>query len=209
MTFDWTEITYQQVKAGGALGIVFPLCVLLVFLVLAAKYESLSLPLVVILIVPMCLLSAVAGILLRGLDLNIFTQIGLFVLVGLAAKNSILIVEFARDVQARGLSVVRAALEACRLRLRPIVMTSMAFILGVLPLAAASGAGAEIGRAMGTAVFAGMIGVTFFGLFLTPLFFVALRRLGGRRDAMQASPEPPSQAQLRRLRPVTAAIQRS
>ena len=183
MTFSWTELTYQQVEASGALNLVFSLCVLFVFLVLAAQYESLSLPLVVILIVPMCLLSAVAGILMRGLDINIFTQIGLFVLVGLASKNAILIVEFARDAEARGMSRVRAALEACRLRLRPIVMTSVAFILGVLPLAVASGAGAEIAHAMGTAVFAGMIGVTFFGLFFTPLFYVVVGALTARRPA--------------------------
>ena len=183
MTFSWTELTYQQVEASGALNLIFSLCVLFVFLVLAAQYESLSLPLVVILIVPMCLLSAVAGILMRGLDINIFTQIGLFVLVGLASKNAILIVEFARDAEARGASRVRAALEACRLRLRPIVMTSVAFILGVLPLAVASGAGAEIAHAMGTAVFAGMIGVTFFGLFFTPLFYVVVGALTARRPA--------------------------
>jgi len=192
MTFDWTELTYQQVEAGGALGVVFPLCVLLVFLVLAAQYESLSLPLAVILIVPMCLLSAVVGILLRGLDINIFTQIGLFVLVALSAKNSILIVEFARDAQARGLGRVEAALEACRLRLRPIVMTSVAFILGVLPLAIATGAGAEIAQAMGTAVFAGMIGVTLFGLLFTPLFYVVVRAFVERRKTSTTDAPAPA-----------------
>jgi multidrug efflux pump subunit AcrB len=161
--------------------IVFPLCVLLVFLVLAAQYESLSLPLAVILIVPMCLLSAVVGILLMHSEINIFTQIGLFVLIGLASKNAILIVEFARELRAAGRSAVDAALEACRLRLRPILMTSFAFIFGVLPLAVASGAGAEIRQAMGIAVFSGMIGVTFFGLFFTPLFYVAIERLFARR----------------------------
>jgi hydrophobe/amphiphile efflux-1 (HAE1) family protein len=178
---EWTEIAHQQVGASKALFIVFPLCVLLVFLVLAAQYESLSLPLAVILIVPMCLLSAVVGILLMHSEINIFTQIGLFVLIGLASKNAILIVEFARELRAAGRSAVDAALEACRLRLRPILMTSFAFIFGVLPLAVASGAGAEIRQAMGIAVFAGMIGVTFFGLFFTPLFYVAIERLFARR----------------------------
>jgi hydrophobe/amphiphile efflux-1 (HAE1) family protein len=183
--FNWTEITYQQVQ-GSVLGYVFPLCVLLVFLVLAAQYESMALPFAVILIVPMCLLSASLGVMLMHSEINIFTQIGLFVLVGLAAKNSILIVEFARDKQADGLSALQAALEACRLRLRPIVMTSVAFILGVLPLVLASGAGAEIQKAMGSAVFFGMIGVTLFGLFFTPLFSVVLRRRSRPRPAEQA-----------------------
>ena len=191
VSFDWTEITYQQVQ-GDVLAYVFPLCVLFVFLVLAAQYESLLLPLAVILIVPMCLLSAALGILLMKSEINIFTQIGLFVLIGLSAKNSILIVEFARELQAEGRSAVQAALEACRLRLRPIVMTSIAFILGVLPLVLASGAGAEIQRAMGVAVFFGMIGVTFFGLFLTPLFYVALRGWGRRGARRQAVAGPAS-----------------
>jgi multidrug efflux pump subunit AcrB len=182
--FNWTEITYQQVQ-GSVLGYVFPLCVLLVFLVLAAQYESMRLPLAVILIVPMCLLSASLGVMLMHSEINIFTQIGLFVLVGLAAKNSILIVEFARDKQLEGLGAMQAALEACRLRLRPIVMTSVAFILGVLPLVLANGAGAEIQKAMGSAVFFGMIGVTLFGLFFTPLFYVILRR-GSRSTAVAA-----------------------
>ncbi|WP_281783227.1 efflux RND transporter permease subunit [Sinimarinibacterium flocculans] len=196
MTYDWTEITYQQVVASGALGVVLALGVLFVFLVLAAQYESLSLPLAIILIVPMSLLSALAGIYLTGSDINIFTQIGLFVLMGLAAKNAILIVEFARELQHQGMGYVEAALEACRLRLRPILMTSFAFILGVLPLAIATGAGAEIQRAMGIAVFFGMLGVTFFGLFLTPLFYVVIRRLVEGRGAAAtpaadaASPAP-------------------
>ena len=196
MTYDWTEITYQQVVASGALGIVLVLGVLFVFLVLAAQYESLSLPLAIILIVPMSLLSALAGIYLTGSDINIFTQIGLFVLMGLAAKNAILIVEFARELQHQGMGYVEAALEACRLRLRPLLMTSFAFILGVLPLAIATGAGAEIQRAMGIAVFFGMLGVTFFGLFLTPLFYVVIRRLVEGRGAAAtpaadaASPAP-------------------
>ncbi len=182
MTFNWTEITYQQVAASGALSLVFPLCVLLVFLVLAAQYESLSLPLAVILIVPMCLLSAVAGIFLMKSEINIFTQIGLFVLIALAAKNAILIVEFARELQQRGQSIVDAALEACRLRLRPILMTSFAFIFGVLPLVIATGAGAEIRQAMGIAVFFGMIGVTFFGIFLTPLFYVVIQQFVAKKQ---------------------------
>ena len=180
---EWTEITYQQVQGSGALGLVFPLSVLLVFLVLAAQYESLVLPLAVILIVPMCLLSAALGILLMKSEINIFTQIGLFVLVGLSAKNSILIVEFARELEAQGRSTIHAALEACRLRLRPILMTSFAFVFGVLPLVLASGAGAEIQKAMGIAVFYGMIGVTFFGLFFTPLFYFVVRRWSTRRPA--------------------------
>jgi hydrophobe/amphiphile efflux-1 (HAE1) family protein len=181
MTFNWTEITYQQVQASGALGIVLPLCVLLVFLVLAAQYESLSLPLAVILIVPMCMLSAVAGILLLKSEINIFTQIGFFVLIALAAKNAILIVEFARDLHEQGRSVVDAALEACRLRLRPIIMTSFAFVFGVLPLVTAFGAGAEIRQAMGIATLFGMFGVTFFGVFFTPLFYVVIQQFVERR----------------------------
>jgi len=181
MTFSWTEITYQQVIGNGALSTILPLSVLLVFLVLAAQYESLSMPIAVILIVPMCLLSAVAGILLLKSEINIFTQIGLFVLLALAAKNAILIVEFARELQLQGRSVVDAALEACRLRLRPIVMTSFAFIFGVLPLVIATGAGAELRNALGIAVFFGMIGVTFFGIFFTPLFYVVLQNWVARR----------------------------
>jgi hydrophobe/amphiphile efflux-1 (HAE1) family protein len=187
MTVDWTEIAYEQVQSSSAINYVFPLCVLLVFLVLAAQFESLSLPLAVILIVPMCLLSAIVGLNIKGLEINIFTQIGLFVLVGLSAKNSILIVEFARELQGRGMSVVDAALEACRLRLRPILMTSFAFVFGVLPLVLADKAGAEIQQSMGVAVFSGMIGVTFFGLFLTPLFFVVIERFAERRAEKAAS----------------------
>jgi hydrophobe/amphiphile efflux-1 (HAE1) family protein len=183
MTFNWTEITYQQVKGNGTLGLIMPLCVLLIFLVLAAQYESLALPFAVILIVPMCLLSAVAGILLAKSEINIFTQIGLFVLMALAAKNAILIVEFARELEAKGRSTVDAVLEACRLRLRPIIMTSFAFIFGVLPLVIATGAGAEIRQALGVAVFSGMLGVTFFGIFLTPLFYVVVQRLAHRKSA--------------------------
>jgi len=156
---------------------ILPLCVLLVFLTLAAQYESWSLPLAIILIVPMCLLSAIVGIWLRRMDNNIFTQIGLIVLVGLACKNAILIVEFAKQLEDTGKSITEAAIEAAHLRLRPVLMTSFAFILGVVPLVLASGAGAEMRRALGTTVFFGMLGVTFFGLFLTPVFYVVIRKL--------------------------------
>ncbi|MFV8818454.1 efflux RND transporter permease subunit [Haliea sp. E17] len=182
VTFSWTEIAFQQVQSAGALTLVLPLCVLLVFLVLAAQYESIKLPLAVILIVPMCLLSAVLGLLLMGSEINIFTQVGLFVLIALAAKNAILIVEFARELQAQGKSIAEAALEACRLRLRPIIMTSFAFIFGVIPLMVATGAGAELRNALGIAVVFGMLGVTFFGIFFTPLFYVVLQGLGLRKQ---------------------------
>jgi multidrug efflux pump len=157
--------------------------VLLVFLVLAAQYESWSLPLVIILIVPMCLFSAIAGVWLTRGDNNVFTQIGLLVLVGLACKNAILIVEFARDLERQGHDRLHAALEASRIRLRPILMTSFAFIMGVVPLVVASGAGAEMRHVMGIAVFSGMLGVTFFGLIFTPLFYVLIRGLVARRTA--------------------------
>jgi len=184
MKYEWTDLTYQQILAGNTALFVFPLCVLLVFLVLAAQYESWSLPLSVILIVPMCLLAAIAGVWVDGSDNNIFTQIGLFVLVGLSCKNAILIVEFAKDKQQEaGLDPVSAVLQACRLRLRPILMTSIAFIMGVWPLVSSHGAGAEMRHAMGVAVFAGMIGVTGFGLLLTPVFFTTLRRLGKSKQA--------------------------
>jgi hydrophobe/amphiphile efflux-1 (HAE1) family protein len=176
MTYEWTDLAFQQIDAGDAALFVFPLCVLFVFLVLAAQYESFSLPLAILLIVPMALLAGLVGIKLQGGDNNIFTQIGFLVLVGLASKNAILIVEFAKHLQEEGRDRVSAVLEAARLRLRPIVMTSIAFIMGVLPLVTASGAGAEVRRAMGAAVFSGMIGVTVFGLLLTPVFFVLLRR---------------------------------
>ena len=187
ISFEWTELTYQDILAGNAGVWIFPLCVLLVFLVLAAQYESLTLPLAVILIVPMSLLAAMTGVWLTRGDNNIFTQIGFIVLVGLSAKNAILIVEFARELEHHGRTVVQAAIEASRLRLRPILMTSFAFIMGVVPLVVSTGAGAEMRHAMGVAVFAGMLGVTFFGLFLTPVFYVALRLLatrGQRREAV-------------------------
>jgi multidrug efflux pump len=180
MRYEWTDLTYQQILSGNTALLVFPLCVLLVFLVLAALYESLFLPLAIILIVPMCLFSAITGVWLTGGDNNIFTQIGLFVLIGLACKNAILIVEFARELELHGRSTAGAAIEAARLRLRPILMTSFAFIMGVVPLVLSSGAGAEMRHAMGVAVFFGMLGVTFFGLFLTPVFYVLLRALEKR-----------------------------
>ncbi|HTB84578.1 MAG TPA: multidrug efflux RND transporter permease subunit [Candidatus Sulfotelmatobacter sp.] len=183
MTPEWTELTYQRILAGNTAIYIYPLCLLLVFLVLAALYESFRLPLAIIMIVPMCLLFAIAGVWFTGGDNNIFTQIGLIVLVGLACKNAILIIEFAKQKQEEGMAPVDAAIEACRLRLRPILMTSIAFVAGVFPLVVAHGAGAEMRQAMGVAVFSGMIGVTLFGLFLTPVFFVALMRLGGKKKA--------------------------
>ncbi|UQS16410.1 efflux RND transporter permease subunit [Pseudomonas sp. HS6] len=187
MTYEWTDLTYQQILSGNTALFVFPLCVLLAFLVLAAQYESWSLPLAVILIVPMTLLSAITGVIISGGDNNIFTQIGLIVLVGLACKNAILIVEFAKDKQQEGLDPLAAVLEACRLRLRPILMTSFAFIMGVVPLVFSSGAGAEMRHAMGVAVFSGMLGVTFFGLLLTPVFYVLIRNFVERGEARKAA----------------------
>jgi hydrophobe/amphiphile efflux-1 (HAE1) family protein len=173
---EWTELVYQRILAGNSAVYIYPLCLLLVFLVLAAQYESLRLPLAIILIVPLCLLFSLAGVLLTNGDNNIFTQIGFIVLIGLACKNAILIIEFAREKIHEGLSPIEAALEACHLRLRPILMTSIAFIAGCYPLVVSTGAGSEMRRAMGTAVFSGMIGVTFLGLFLTPVFFVVLSK---------------------------------
>lgn len=176
MTYEWTDLTYQQQLAGNTASFIFPLVVTLVFLVLAALYESLTLPLAIILIVPMTLLSAIVGVILYGGDNNIFTQIGFIVLVALATKNAILIVEFARDKELEGMSVLKAILAASHQRLRPILMTSIAFIMGVLPMAISTGAGAEMRQAMGVAVFSGMIGVTIFGLLLTPVFYVLIRK---------------------------------
>jgi hydrophobe/amphiphile efflux-1 (HAE1) family protein/NodT family efflux transporter outer membrane factor (OMF) lipoprotein len=178
MEYEWTDLTYQRILAGNTAIYIYPLCLLLVFLVLAAQFESFRLPLAIILIVPMCLLFAIAGVWLKGSDNNIFTQIGLIVLVGLACKNAILIVEFAKHNQDNGMTPFQAAVEASRLRLRPILMTSIAFIAGVFPLVIAKGAGAEMRQAMGVAVFSGMIGVTLFGLFLTPVFYVVLMKIG-------------------------------
>jgi len=181
MAFDWTELTFMQLDAGNTAMIVFALAVVLVFLVLAAQYESWSLPLAVILVVPMCLLCSVVGITIASMDVNIFTQIGLIVLVGLASKNAILIVEFAEQERKSGKSPREATLSACQLRLRPILMTSFAFILGVVPLVIAKGAGAEMRRTLGTAVFSGMLGVTLFGILLTPVFYYVITWF--KRDA--------------------------
>ena len=207
MTTEWTELSYLQKQASKLEQFrdlqqnpfsAFALGVVLVFFVLAGLYESWSLPWSVILVVPMCLLSALAGIALAGMDVNIFVQVGFVVLVGLAAKNAILIVEFARDRQQEGASLFDAAVEAARVRLRPILMTSFAFILGVFPLVIAEGAGAEMRRTLGTAVFAGMIGVTLFGIFLTPVFYYVVRWLVERKApapaaeaAVQAQPPHP------------------
>jgi multidrug efflux pump len=199
--FDWTDITYQEILAGNSAVWVYPLAILLVFLVLAALYESLALPIAIILIVPTGLLAALFGVWLTNGDNNIFTQIGFMVLVGLSAKNAILIVEFARELEFTGRTPVQAAIEASKLRLRPILMTSIAFIMGVLPLAYATGAGAEMRQAMGIAVFAGMIGVTAFGIFLTPVFYVVLRALSGNRP-LKHHGEIPSLAGGGALKPV-------
>jgi hydrophobe/amphiphile efflux-1 (HAE1) family protein len=197
--YEWTDLTFQQKSAGNTALLVFPICVMLVFLILSAQYESWGLPLVVILIVPMCLLSAMVGVWLRHSDNNVLTQIGFIVLVGLACKNAILIVEFARERVEHGMAPVAAAVEACRLRLRPILMTSFAFIMGVIPLVVASGAGSEMRQAIGIAVFSGMLGVTLFGLFLTPVFFVTVEGFSGplpaRPDiapALAPAAEPPN-----------------
>jgi multidrug efflux pump len=189
MGFEWTGLTYQQLLAGNAALFIFPLCVLFVFLTLAAQYESWSLPLAILLIVPMCLLSALGGLWIRAMDNNIFTQIGFLVLVGLASKNAILIVEFAKQLEGSGKERLAAVKEACMLRLRPILMTSFSFILGVVPLLIASGPGAEMRQAIGTAVFFGMLGVTFFGVFLTPVFYVISQNLFSKtKHAPAATP---------------------
>jgi multidrug efflux pump subunit AcrB len=192
--FEWTEIALQEKLAGNTAALAFGLAVVFVFLLLAALYESWLLPFSVILIVPMCVLAAMAGVTARGLDRNILVEIGLVVLVGLAAKNAILIVEFAKQAEEQGQTQFDAATMAARTRLRPILMTSFAFILGVLPLATAQGAGAEMRQSLGTAVFAGMLGVTFFGLLFTPTFFVLVRRLALARPfaPKQKPPGAPS-----------------
>ena len=183
---EWTGIAFQQKAAGSTAALVFALAVVFVFLVLAAQYESLTLPLSIILIVPMCLFAAMVGVNLRGMDNNVLTQIGLVVLIALAAKNAILIVEFARQAEEQdGLSPAEAAVRAARDRLRPILMTSFAFILGAVPLLIASGAGAELRQALGTAVFFGMIGVTAFGLLFTPTLYVVCRAFGDRVAAFR------------------------
>jgi multidrug efflux pump len=183
MAFDWTELAAMQIEAGSTAIGVFGLAVVFVFLVLAAQYESWKLPLAVILVVPLCLLCSIVGVELANMDVTIFTQIGFVVLVGLASKNAILIVEFAKQQQEAGVPRRDAVLGACRLRLRPILMTSFAFILGVVPLVLAQGAGAEMRRTLGVAVFSGMLGVTFFGIFLTPVFYNAIQGFGDRTEA--------------------------
>ena len=188
----WTDLSYQQVEQSHAAAVVFVIAVMLVFLVLAALYESWTLPLAVILIVPVCICAALFGVWLAGGDNNVFVQVGLVVLMGLACKNAILIVEFARELEMRGSATVDAALQACRLRLRPIVMTSIAFIAGAVPLLIGSGAGSEVRAATGVTVFSGMLGVTLFGLFLTPVFYVTLRRLSGRSLAARTTAQPAS-----------------
>jgi hydrophobe/amphiphile efflux-1 (HAE1) family protein len=187
VTFEWTDLSFQEARVGRTGYYIFALSVVFVFLALAAQYESWSLPLAILLIVPMCLLSAAFGVWLHGREINILTQIGFIVLIALAAKNAILIVEFARQLEEQGQDTVSAAVGACRLRLRPIVMTSLAFTLGVVPLYLAVGAGAEMRIALGTAVFWGMIGVTAFGLVFTPVFYVVIRRLTGRSLAARGS----------------------
>ncbi len=188
MRYEWTELALLQLQTGNTAMYVFLLAVVLVFLVLAAQYESWTLPLAVILVVPMCLLCSVTGVILASMDINIFTQIGFVVLVGLACKNAILIVEFAKARREAGVPAREATLEACKLRLRPIIMTSLAFILGVVPLVLSSGAGAEMRRTLGTAVFAGMLGVTLFGIFLTPVFYYVIQWLKDLRPR----DEPPA-----------------
>ncbi len=191
MASDWTELAFMELQQGGTAIGVFALAVIFVFLVLAAQYESWSLPLAVILVVPMCLLCSLVGVNLAGMDVSLFTQIGFVVLVGLASKNAILIVEFAKQAQESGVPIRQATLEACRLRLRPILMTSFAFIFGVVPLVIAEGAGAEMRRSLGTAVFGGMLGVTLFGVFLTPVFFETIQRFSARRRRPAPTPSMP------------------
>jgi len=194
MASDWTELRYGQLQAGNTATGGFALAIVFVFLVLAAQYESWKLPLAVILVVPMCLLCSLIGVNLASLDVSLFVQIGLVVLVGLSSKNAILIVEFAKQAQDSGIPSREAILEACRLRLRPILMTSFAFIFGVVPLVLAEGAGAEMRRSLGTAVFAGMLGVTLFGIFLTPVFYYVIQRSGnqGNSPAKSLTSQPTS-----------------
>jgi multidrug efflux pump subunit AcrB len=190
--FEWTTLAFQQIRAGNTAAFAFGLGVVFVFLVLAAQFESLTLPLAVVLIVPMCLVSAIIGVLLRGQDNNILTQVGFVVLIALAAKNAILIVEFARQLEDEGRNRAAAAVEAAHLRFRPILMTSLAFIFGVVPLVWSAGAGSELRQTLGTTVFSGMIGVTVFGLIFTPVFYVLSRRLArdGHKPAPAQSPQP-------------------
>jgi len=190
-SYEWTTLAFQQARAGNTAVFAFVLAVVFVFLVLAAQFESLTLPLAVILIVPMCLIASIVGVVLRGQDNNILTQVGFIVLIGLAAKNAILIVEFAKQLEDQGRDRLAAAIEAARLRLRPILMTSLAFIFGVMPMVWAVGAGAELRQTLGTTVFSGMIGVTVFGLIFTPVFYVACRWLATR---LRRRPRPVEQA---------------
>jgi multidrug efflux pump subunit AcrB len=185
-SYEWTELAYQEETAGNTALYVFPLCVLFVFLTHSAEYESFALSLSIILIVPMCLLCGIAGVYFSGLDNNIFTQIGFVVLAGMSVKKAVLIVEFAKQQQEHdpNLSADKAAINAAKLRLRPILMTSFAFILGVLPLLIATGAGAEMRQALGTVVFYGMLGVTVFGLFVTPVFYTVIRKIGGDKPIL-------------------------
>jgi hydrophobe/amphiphile efflux-1 (HAE1) family protein len=192
-SYEWTTLAFQQIRAGSTAAFAFVLAVVFVFLVLAAQYESLLLPLAVILIVPMCLIAAIAGVLIRMQDNNILTQVGFIVLIALAARNAILIVEFAKQLEDRGRDRFAAAVEAARLRLRPILMTSLAFIFGVVPLVWAIGAGAEMRRSLGTAVFSGMIGVTAFGLIFTPVFYVVCRWFGARYERRRAAAQQAAQ----------------
>src|SRR6185369_10800312 len=187
MSFEWTELTLLQILAGNTAVFVFALGTLFVYMVLAAQYENWSLPFAIILIVPMCLLAAIGGVWWAGRENNIFTQIGLVVLIGLAAKNAILVVEFAKERQAEGLSRFEAVIEGSKVRLRPILMTSFAFTLGVVPLVLGKGAGAEMRQALGVAVFSGMLGVTAFGLIFTPIFYVVIQGLSERKAAKRAA----------------------
>ncbi len=193
-SYEWTTLAFQQIRAGNTAIFVFMLAVVFVFLVLAAQFESLTLPLAVIMIVPMCLIASIVGVVLRGQDNNILTQVGFVVLIGLAAKNAILIIEFAKQLEDAGRNRFDAAVEAAHLRLRPILMTSFAFILGVTPLVWAIGAGSELRQTLGTAVFSGMIGVTLFGLIFTPVFYVVTRwiavHLSSRRGQQEPSKQP-------------------
>jgi len=192
--YEWTTLAFQQVRAGNTAMFAFALAVVFVFLVLAAQFESVTLPLAVIMIVPMCLVAAISGVILRGQDNNILTQVGFVVLIGLAAKNAILIVEFAKQLEDQGRGRAAAAVESAGLRLRPILMTSLAFIFGVMPLVWAIGAGAELRQMLGTAVFAGMIGVTAFGLIFTPIFYVVCRWIAEKtRRRVPAAPPAPAE----------------
>jgi multidrug efflux pump len=192
MSFEWTELTLLQILAGNTAPLVFALGTVFVFMVLAAQYESWSLPFAIILIVPMCLLAAIGGVWWVGRENNIFTQIGLVVLIGLAAKNAILVVEFAKERQTEGLNRFEAVVEGAKVRLRPILMTSFAFTLGVVPLVLGQGAGAEMRQSLGVAVFSGMLGVTGFGLIFTPIFYVVIQGLSERRAAKRTPHETPT-----------------